>query len=518
MSKYYKDHYDVIIIGAALAGLSSALTLLKKGYDVLVLEQHNLPGGVATSFVRGDVELEASLHEMVSVGPVEHPLKLRKYFKQFDIDVDWVSVSDAYRLVTPDIDIVLRHGDKGDFTKPCEDIAKACGDKDGTIFNNLMKFFAYCLENHDSADAVSGNYIGKLEIAKNHLNFIKGFGYTFLDVAKAFNLPDKAIDILSAYWMYLGAPLNDMPFTMYGYILADYIGYGAYIPRHTSHEISLKMLEKVIEMGGQVEFNSRVENILVKNKKVYGVTTDKGESINCDYVISGAYPNTVYSKMISPLSEVSDLAKKTINSMELGVSCFSIVLLLDKSHEELGLNDYATFYALNDMDTVKIFESGTKLEKWVYLTSICTNVAISDASPKGTTIYSITYLPDPSSFKDVDVINYQQYKDLIVEHFLNEESKRLGFNLKDHILEIVVETPISISHYVGSYKGVIYGYRHSMNAHSAAREMMNENFIEGLAFAGSHSTGGDGMAPAISNGHIAAKQIIDLDNKRRKKQ
>ena len=37
--KFYKDHYDVIVIGGALAGLSSALMLADKGLDVLVLER-----------------------------------------------------------------------------------------------------------------------------------------------------------------------------------------------------------------------------------------------------------------------------------------------------------------------------------------------------------------------------------------------------------------------------------------------------------------------------------------------
>ena len=55
--KFYKDHYDVIVIGGALAGLSSALMLADKGLDVLVLERHNLPGGIATSFVRGGIEI-----------------------------------------------------------------------------------------------------------------------------------------------------------------------------------------------------------------------------------------------------------------------------------------------------------------------------------------------------------------------------------------------------------------------------------------------------------------------------
>ena len=45
--------YDVVVVGAGLAGLSSALQTAIAGKKVLLIEQHNLPGGCATSFVRG---------------------------------------------------------------------------------------------------------------------------------------------------------------------------------------------------------------------------------------------------------------------------------------------------------------------------------------------------------------------------------------------------------------------------------------------------------------------------------
>ena len=64
-----EDTYDVVVIGAGNGGLSATAYLAQKGLKVLLLEQHNLPGGVATSFVRGRFEFETSLHELASFGP-----------------------------------------------------------------------------------------------------------------------------------------------------------------------------------------------------------------------------------------------------------------------------------------------------------------------------------------------------------------------------------------------------------------------------------------------------------------
>ena len=514
MNKYYKDNYDVVIIGGALAGLSSALTLLEKKLNVLVLEQHNLPGGVATSFVRNGVEFEASLHEMCSIGEIDNPLTVRQFFNKHHIDIDWIRIEDAYRLVTPDIDVVIHAGRNGDLSIPAKDIAEACDDKDGSIYKKLMKFFDLCKEVRKSSIEVSDK-TSKLKMITKHSKFVRMIGYTLMDVFKLYDLPQKAIDILSAYWMYLGTPVEHGPFSIFAFIFTEYLGYGPYIPRHTSYEMSAKLAEAVERNGGQIEYNQRVEKILVKDKKVYGVKLASGEIIHTNYVISGAYPNTVYSSMIEPISEVSKEMIKQTNSMELCLSCFSVVMLLDKDYRELGFKDYATFYAPHGMNTVEYFNQGKIHQKWDYLTSVCLNVANEEASPKGTCIYSITYLPNGEAYRNVTAENYEQYKKENIDHFLKMESERLGFNLADHIIELIIETPVTISHYTGAYMGNIYGYRHKMDNHPVSRVMMkNEHFIDGLAFAGAHHFTGDGMGPAISNGINGANDILNEMGKR----
>ena len=58
-----RDHYDCIVIGSGLAGLTAANTLARSGQSVLLLEQHYKLGGMATWFKRpGGHIFDISLH------------------------------------------------------------------------------------------------------------------------------------------------------------------------------------------------------------------------------------------------------------------------------------------------------------------------------------------------------------------------------------------------------------------------------------------------------------------------
>ena len=512
--QFFAPSYDVIVIGGALAGLASALTLAKKGKKVLVLEQHNLPGGVATSFVRHGVEIEATLHEMMSIGPKECPLKIRNFFDEMGVDIEWLRVPEAYRFIDgkTGTDCLVHAGDHGNFETPAKEIADACGDPDGKLYERILALLNLCHTVYNSVNVLSVTHMSKVQMLLKHGEFVKTAGYSAKEVIDTFDLPQKAIDILSAYWIYVGDTLENLPFTIYAVLMADYLGYGSYVPKKFSHEMSLKMAERAMEMGCQVEFGMRVDKILVKNGHVEGVRLANGEEIKARYVVCSAYPDKAYTQMIEPLSEVPEGAIKFVNAKTIGLTCFSVVLLLDKSPEELNIKDYSTFYAAEGMDMRKIWKEAATPGPYNYVTSICTNLANPGCTPEGTCVYSITMLPRPEGWFGVTEENYQEMKRKAAEHFIDMESRRLGVNLRDHILDIVIEAPVTIAHYTGAYQGSIYGYMHTMDDHIVARLQMGEqeNFIQGLSFAGAHQISGDGMGPAVTNGRKGAKIILDM--------
>lgn len=511
---FYKEHYDVVIIGGALAGLSCALQLQQKGIkDILILEKHNLPGGLATSYVRNGIEIEATLHEMMSIGTKEDRLKVGVFFDEVGVDIDWLRVPEAYRFVrtAPEggkpIDITLHSGFET-MSKEIDAQYPGWGPK-------VLKFMELCNTVYNSMNILSVTPMSKVQMLLKHPDFVKTAGYTATEVMDTFHFPKEIEEILTPYWIYVGNPMSTLPFTIYAFLMADYFRGGSYVCRNFSHEMSMKLQRKAEENGAQIEFCQEVEKILVKDGKVYGVRTARGDEISCDYVVSAAYPNKVYTQMIEPLEEVPEGAVKMINGRRLSVVPVSVMMVLEGTPEEIGIKDYNIFSG-DTMDTDKIWENYHTLGPYGYLTSICLNLANPSCTPEGYTQFSITALPLPEAFVNVREEDYFALKRKFANDMIDTYEKTTGIRIRDRIVEIEVSTPMTIAHYVGAWKGCIYGFSHSIDDHAVARLQMKEedHFIDGLEFAGAHSISGNGMGPAVTNGRAAAKAIFEDLEKR----
>lgn len=293
--------YDTVIIGAGLGGLGAALELATNGGKSLLLEQHNLPGGFATSFVRGRFEFEPSLHEIGSAGFGQEKGGLRKYFEdEIEADIEFRRVPDAYRLILTEknIDVRMPFGVQP-FIDTLERHVPGCGKQAGKyigLCKDVADAFAYL--------ASAGKDYDKKVLFREHGNFLKTAAYTMKDIADRLAISEALKDLIYPYHCYLGTPESRTSFSLWAAMFYSYIAGGAVVPRYRSHEIASAMVAKIELHGGDVEFNTRVESILVEKGRVKGVVTSRGEVISAGVIVSNAGPPVVYTSMITPETEV----------------------------------------------------------------------------------------------------------------------------------------------------------------------------------------------------------------------
>ena len=105
------DHYDVVVIGSGLGGLTGANVLAKCGHKILLLEHHYQLGGLATWFTRkGGHIFDISLHGF----PIGMIKSVRKYWSQ-DIAGSIVQLK-GVRFINPQFQLDTTF-DREDFTR-----------------------------------------------------------------------------------------------------------------------------------------------------------------------------------------------------------------------------------------------------------------------------------------------------------------------------------------------------------------------------------------------------------------
>ena len=73
-----KNQYDSIIIGSGAGGLSCAVCLARAGQKVLLLEQHDVPGGWCHSFTLKGQRFSPGVHYVGFMKPGDSSNKLLK--------------------------------------------------------------------------------------------------------------------------------------------------------------------------------------------------------------------------------------------------------------------------------------------------------------------------------------------------------------------------------------------------------------------------------------------------------
>lgn len=497
------EGYDVVVIGAGNGGLTASARLAQKGFNVLLLERHNVPGGCATSFCRGRFEFEVALHQLSGMGTPEKPGPLRMMLDNLGVldDLEFVEMDDLYHVAMPDGFRLTLKTSKDQVISELQE--RFPHEKEG-----IERFFdlVYSYANQ----MLAAFYFKDPDPSREKYPILYSHAFKpAIDVLDKLFSDPLLKAVVSVYWGFLGLPPTRLSFAYLAMLFFVFIEFKPFHLKGGSQALSNGLINRFLSSGGTVRFNCGAKKIIVEDGAVKGVITEDGDHIPANHVISNASQVSTYVQLIDP-ENVPNETLREMRGRTLSPSAFVMFVGFDCEASQLGITDSTTFLMANTDITDRNLDRMQRLDIDDELMVLsCYDVADPDFSPPGTCQANIVTLKYGDPWLRVPPSDYHRVKYRCGEAMLRRVEDIFP-DVRKHIEELEVATPLTHMRYLGHPNGAIYGFE-QYTKDSLFFQPGRFSPIGGLYFA-SGWTGDCGFQSTLEAGLSAANSIIKKPN------
>ncbi|MHB1419219.1 MAG: phytoene desaturase family protein [Bacillota bacterium] len=431
----------VIIIGAGIAGLSAGCYARMNGYETDIYEMHNIPGGLCTAWKRNGYTFDGCLHWLMGVSPGK---SFYKYWNE-------IGALEGMKFLQHDMQMQMedKTGRKltlyADIDKLENQLIEVAPEDEESIkeLTAAVRKFMTMEMPLDKPQDMFG-FIDFVKMIVKMSPMVKNMGKLskisigqFVDRLKNPFLREALPGIMP----------RDYTMMVFVIVLATYANKDAGWPIGGSLEFARAIEKSYLNMGGRVNYNSKVDKILVNDNKAVGIQLIDGSKHSADYVISAADGHSTIFKLldgryidenIKSLYNETPLAPTSVQ-VSLGVACdlsnepFAIGIKLDKPFSVGGIeNNYLLFRHY-------CYDSSMAPEG----KSVVTSLLYSDYE-----YWEALYKNKPA---------YNAQKKIIADEFIKVFEERFPY-AKGTVEVVDVSTPYTYTRYTGTWKGVYMGW------------------------------------------------------------
>lgn len=474
-------NYDVIIIGGGLGGLTAGAKLSKSGKKVLLVEQHSIPGGCATTFKRKDFLFEVGLHEMDGLHPQDMKTKI---FRDLDVfnHVGFLKLPEFYKFIYKEYNIVIPHNpDKA------KEVLLENFPKEETAID------AYFYQ------VLNARKIRKLSAGKKESNIGE-----FLDsITKNESLKLALLGNLGYY--------HDNPYTLslsyYSEAQNAYYSGGGNFIKGGSQKLSNYLAEFIESKQGKVMYNHIVTKIIIEDNKAVGIEYKKK---NSNAILKSFGDNIVANASIPQLAEKllpskqAEIIEYDIFKRKVGASLLTVYLGFNKTLSELNNNNYSTFIYDNSIEKISdIFPNNKADFDKRSFTFVDYGQVDSMLAPEGKSTGVICCVDYISDWDKLSAEEYKAKKEKVAQTFISRLELLIP-GIKNAIEYYELATSKTVERYTLNKNGAVYGFSQTPER----TELAPITKIENLYYASAWTKIGGGFSAAIFNGYLTALEII----------
>ena len=477
-----EDEYDVIIVGSGVGGLVCGSLLSKWGYKVLVLEQHYQVGGYCSSFMRKGFIFNAGVEDVSGLwekGPITYLLKelgLRK--------------EDLFVKNTREYVFKGRHIRAESLEEFIEILSGMFPDEKENIrafFEEAEKAYEECYREAEVyGTPLPAELIVKvfgerklLDYPREHPHFYDWINKSFKEKLDEYFKNEDLKALLCALLGYVGTTPDKTPASSALTACVSYYLHGGYFPKGGAQKFANSLRDFIVNHGGTVLVNHKVDRILVEDGKAVGVKS--GDRIfRAPIVVSNVNAKTTFLELVGRDNLKKEFVEY-IMGLKMSPSCFMVFLGLD-----MDLSSYPTL--------IKNMDDGYEI--------VINSNADPSLAPRGKASITILTSASYEDFPERGTEEYMCKKQELSEILINKAEKLIP-NLSRHIVVKDAATPKTFERYTFMPQGAIYSFDQSIGV----KRPYFKTPIKGLYLVGASTFPGGGIEAVTISGIICAYDI-----------
>ena len=483
---HQKKDITAIVIGAGIAGLSSAIRLAAKGVHVTVLEQQDTYGGKMGVWEQDGYRYDTGPSLFTMPQYVNELLTIDgKNDVTFEYDElenigNYFWEDGTQMTATKDVE-QLKDEFLKQLSEPKENI-------DAYLADSKIKFE---ITNHVFLEK-------SLHKLKTYLSWgtVKSFfRLSKVDIFKNMNAQNelrfnnpKTVQFFNRYATYNGSNPYQAAATLN--VIPHYeFGFGAFFPKKGIRSIADALCQKAIHLGVIFQFSTQVSKV---------------EKIGERYIVNGDTESDILICNMDVASAAKGPLKNFVSSKRKKYEPSSSALIfywgIDREFKELDLHNI--FFSSDYMKEFENIFHNRKIDNdptvYIHISSKC---KVDDAPVGCENWFVMVNAPYVAGQDWEKMINVAR------ENILIKVSKRLGTDISRHIRLEHKLTPELIQSKTGSYKGALYGSSSNDRMAAFLRQPNFSSGHKGLYFCGGSVHPGGGIPLCLLSGKITTDII-----------